>query len=147
MKVLHSGPHSYVGGVSVHIKRLTSILNQEFEFEYIDESPINLTPTNQLNVRRLKDQISILKSIKKNDLIHIHSGNWLFRIYFMIFSSLLRKPFIVTLHSYRIKGFKASLTERLLSKARIIIAVSKEIERKLPSKHKEKTIIKEAFIP
>lgn len=146
-KVLQIGPHSYVGGVSIHIKRLTSILNQDFEFEYIDESPSGLTPADQLNIRRLKDQRSILKALKKHDLIHIHSGNWLLRLYFIIFSALFRKPFIVTLHSYRIKGFKASLTERLLSKTKLIIAVSKEIKGKLPQSLKVKAEIKEAFIP
>src|SRR5690606_40323013 len=43
--------------------------------------------------------------------------------------------------------FKAKITERLLIKAKLIIAVSKEIEEKLPNKLKSNIIVKEAFIP
>ena len=65
MKILQTGPHSYVGGVSIHIQRLTSILNNEFIFEFIDESPSNLTPKDRLNIRRLKDQLAIFRIIRK----------------------------------------------------------------------------------
>lgn len=147
IKILQIGPHSYVGGISIHIKRLTSILSNDFEFNYIDESSSKITPSNVLNVRRIKDQIKIWDTIKKQNLIHIHSGNWLFRLYFILFSSLLRKPFVVTLHSYRIKGFKALITELLLSRSKLIIAVSQEIIAKLPDRLKDKITLKEAFIP
>ncbi|MGO3181907.1 MAG: glycosyltransferase family 4 protein [Aequorivita sp.] len=147
LKILQIGPHSYVGGVSIHIKRLTKILNEDFEFSYIDESPANISPPKKLNVRRILDHQKIWSTIRKQDIIHIHSGNWLLRLYFIFVSFLLRKPIIVTLHSYRLNGYKAKVTERFLSRPKLIIAVSKEIKRKLSLSLKEKTIIKEAFIP
>lgn len=145
-KILQIGPHSYVGGVSIHIKRLSIILQKEFDFIYIDESPPQLTPKGKLNVRRINDQLRILRVIKNSNIIHIHSGNWLLRIYFIILASLFRKSFVVTLHSYRINGLKAKLTERLLLNAKLVIAVSKEIKGNL-SQNNQKVILKEAFIP
>jgi len=147
MKILQIGPVSYVGGVSIHIRRLVALLNDKFEFNFIDESPYSLTPKNTLNIRRIKDHPKIIKSILIQDLIHIHSGNWFLRLYFIFISIVFRKSFIVTLHSYRINRFKALITGLLLSKAKVIIAVNKEIKENLPHELHNKTIIKEAFLP
>lgn len=147
MKILQIGPYSYVGGVSVHVKRLVFLLDKDCCFEYIDESPSNLTPNGILNIRKRRDQLNILKLIRRQDVIHIHSGNWLFRIYFIFLSTIFQKNFVVTLHSYRIKGYKKKVTEVLLRNAKLIIAVSEEIRESLSSRLLSNVLVKEAFLP
>ena len=145
--ILEIGPISYVGGVSVHINRLTNLLKDDFYFEFIDESPKKLSSDKILNIRSLKDQIKILSLIHRSDVIHIHSGNWIFRIYFMAVASLFNKKFVVTLHSMRLSGWKLSITNFFLKKACKVVAVSEEINLKLPNRLIKKTKILEAFLP
>ena len=150
MKIVIIGPVSYVGGVSVHIHRLSKHLEQnvpEFNIEFIDESPLQHTKKGQISVRRIPDFLKCLRIIKSSDLVHIHSVHWIIRIYNIIITSfILNKTFVVTLHSFRIKGFKLSLTKLFLKKAKAIIVVSKEIEISLGS-IKTPIFLKEAFIP
>lgn len=145
--ILQIGPISYTGGVSVHIHRLVSLLNLDFDFSYIDESPKNLSKINILNIRSIKDQFKIFTAINNSDLIHIHSGNWILRIYFLLIAIILKKKIIVTLHSLRLKGLKLSITSYLLRKTCRVIAVSDEIKQKLPINILNKIILLEAFLP
>ena len=145
--ILQVGPISYVGGVSVHMHRLVSLLDEDFDFIYIDESPKKLSKKNILNIRSIKDQFKIFIAINKSDLIHIHSGNWVLRIYFLILAITFRKKIIVTLHSLRLKGLKLSITNYLLRRTCRIIAVSEEIKKKLSNIISNKIIVLEAFLP
>ena len=147
LKVLQIGPISYVGGVSIHIKRLTLILKKSFEFSYLEESSAIFTPKETFNIRRAKDFFEVLRMIKANDLVHIHCGNWLSKIYVIFLTIILSKKFIITLHSFRISGIKKKITFFFLSKAFRIVTVNDEIKNMLPIKLKEKTIVKEAFLP
>ena len=144
--ILQIGPISYVGGVSVHIQRLTYLLKDKFNFKYIDESPKKLSKDKLLNIRSIKDQPKILNLMRDSDVIHIHSGNCVLRVYFMLVAVFFNKKFIVTLHSMRLEGFKLRLTNHFLTKACRIIAVSEEIKLKLPKKIQLNTELLEAFL-
>ena len=61
MNILQVGPISYVGGVSIHIDRLAEMLKNDFIFEYIDESPINISKSDFINIRNYRDFFKILK--------------------------------------------------------------------------------------
>lgn len=145
--ILQIGPISYVGGVSVHIERLTYLLKGEFNFKYIDESPKKLSQNKLLNIRSIKDQPKILNLMRSSDVIHIHSGNWVLRIYFMLVAIFFNKKFIITLHSMRLEGFKLRFTNYFLARACRIIAVSEEIKHKLPKEILLNTELLEAFLP
>lgn len=145
-RIVHFGPVSYVGGVSTHIKRLVYLLQDEFDFCFIDESPPSLSNKDFPNLRSVGDYRRIYNEIKKSDLVHIHSGNWLIRNYVMIIAILLNKNFIVTLHSFRLSKFQRFVTSGLLSRAKCVLTVNKEIRAVLP-KRINKIIVKEAFLP
>lgn len=149
MTILQIGPISYVGGVSVHIIRLNRILNSligEFKIKLIDESPIANSTKEVINLRRPSDFIKYIQSILCSDIIHIHSVHWAIRIYNIIFAIILKRKFIVTLHSFRVSGVKMILTLMLLRKAKAVVVVSKEIETVL-LKNNITCTVKEAFIP
>ena len=150
MKIVMIGPVSYVGGVSVHIHRLSKLLKQnlnDFYIELIDESPLQHTKRGQINVRRITDFLKCIRIIKSADIVHIHSVHWIIRIYNIFFASfILDKTVVVTLHSFRINGYKLNVTNFFLKNAKAIIVVSKEIEVFLGSK-KTPIFLKEAFIP
>lgn len=149
MRILQIGPISYVGGVSVHILRLSYLLKSQtnyYDIKFIDESPLIHAKKNEINIRRAKDYYKFITEIIKSDLIHIHSVHWLLRIFFILCAILLWKPFVVTLHSFRITGLKKAITLILLIKAKKVIAVSEEIKLMIHYKNIQ-TVIKEAFIP
>ncbi|MDA7625454.1 hypothetical protein N8666_00420 [bacterium] len=147
INILQVGPISYVGGVSIHIFRLAEMLKNNFIFEYIDDSPTNISKGDFINIRNFRDFFKILKLIHSSNLIHIHSGNWIIRLYVSFLAILLRKNFIVTLHSYRISTIKSFITLFFLKKSQSIIAVSGEIKKLIPNKLINKVLIKEAFLP
>ena len=149
MKVLQIGPISYIGGVSVHILRLSELLKNNtdiFDIEFIDESPLPVAKKGKINIRRVSDFYKFIKLIKHSDIIHIHSVHWLIRIFNILFVILLHKPFIVTLHSFRIVGIRKFITFILLKKAERVISVNEEIKTILSQKNVQSEI-KEAFIP
>lgn len=118
-----------VGGVSIHIMRLSEALNKNFDFLFIDESP--LRKPGIYNLRSL-NFIKYLFIIFSADLIHVNSSVPLFRFLHIFFGRLLRKKILITLHSYRLPGF----FDRLLNWfsfyfASNIIAVSSEVSNSL----------------
>lgn len=147
IKILQIGPISYVGGVSIHIKRLMHLLRGELNFLIIDDSPIDVCFDNYINIRNYKNFKKIIAQIRSSDIIHIHSGNWVIRIFALFLSIMYNKKNIVTLHSYRVSKFINILTSIFLIKSTIIIAVNDEIADRLSNKLKKKTIIREAFVP
>ena len=146
-KIVLVGPISYVGGVSIHMLRLEYILKNDFSIYYIDDSPKNISTNNFINIRDYKDFLKMLNLIYSSDLIHIHSGSWIIRLYVLFLVIIYKKKFIITLHSYRLSKFKSLITSFFLKKAKSILAVSVEIEKLLPKELQKKTIVKEAFLP
>lgn len=147
IKILQIGPISYVGGVSIHIKRLTQLLRDEINFSIIDDSPVDVCLYNYINIRDYKNFKKIIAQVRSSDLIHIHSGNWVIRIFTLFLSIIFNKKNIVTLHSYRVSKVVNILTSVFLHKSTNIIAVNDKIANRLSKKLKKKTIIREAFVP
>ena len=145
-KVLIIGPcPPPYGGVSVHILRLNNLLQKQFDFDFIDESPIK--KDEYFNIRSLNILI-YLKKVYNSDILYIHSGRTLLRIFHLVIGSIFSKKIILALHGFTsappkfifyIKG----LIYRL---ANTIIVVNDDIKKRLYLP-KKKCITKEAFIP
>lgn len=148
MKLTQIGPVSYIGGVSVHINRLIYILsnNIDYSISIIDESPPKLNKKGFINLRKWSSFSDYYKGIKHADIIHIHSGNWLIRIYNIFWALILKRKIIVTLHSFRINKLKLYITTFFLKRVELVISVNDEIYQRIYRINKN-SIVKEAFIP
>ncbi len=144
MKITHIGPISYTGGVSVHIDRLVKLLGHDIEFSVIDDSPLSISKIEN-NIRSFKCLFSITRIVRSSDLVHVHCGHWLLRIFVIFLTYLLRKKTVVSLHSFRLKGFKKQASRACLLLAHQIICVNKQIASNIGIKNK--CIVKEAFLP
>lgn len=143
IKLLLIGPiPEPIGGVSIHITRLSDLLEDHFTIKYIDESP-NIKH-GVFNIRSL-NIIKYIKSIIWADIIHIHSGVTLLRVLHITISKLLNRETIVTMHSLSHQTpTLIKINSYILKLADKVILVSKEIEDSLKV---NSPIIKEAFIP
>ncbi|MGH2563170.1 MAG: glycosyltransferase [Ginsengibacter sp.] len=92
------------GGVSNHIKRLAALLKDDFDISFIDESKNR--KTNIFNIRSFKPG-AYFRLINKSDVIHVHSGHYIFRLAHFITSKMFGKNIICSVHSYaeKNKGF------------------------------------------
>jgi hypothetical protein len=133
------------GGVSIHIKRLSRLIKEDFEIDYIDEA--RLVKPEYFNLRSL-DLFQYLKKIKKSNILYIHSGTSTLKIFHIITGRLFFKKVILTIHSYpRTKAFFIRLIDSLFYSFadRIVIVNSEMLNRlSLPSR---KCLIKNAFLP
>lgn len=130
-----------VGGVSIHIARLTKRLEKlGFHISLIDEAP--KIKSGIFNIRSLAF-FQYFKIIRSADIVHIHSSIRLFLFIHLMVASLLRKPTVITLHSWREPAIKNGLWRCLfkLLKPRLIF-VSHEIQQRidLPG------LVKEAYV-
>lgn len=143
--ILEIGPYSAVGGVSIHIKRLASLLKELHDFTFIDESPRTKVETNVFNLRS-KNIPKYLRLLKDADVVHIHTGIWWLRCIHIFLAFLLRKKTVVTIHSLSnlTNRYSISITQLFLSLTSKTIFVSKEISKKFKIKNE---IIIPAFIP
>jgi len=149
IKILQIGPLSNVGGINIHINRLCKLLtinNNKYIFSFIDESPKQYSSGNQYNIRRINDFKKYLTLIREANLVHIHSGQYLFRLMHMIVLKLYNKKFIVTIHSFRVKNIRRYIIIRLLKNAEKVICVNENIKSILMNIN-TKILVKEAFIP
>lgn len=144
-KILFIGPYSAVGGVSIHIKRLSGLLNKNFVCSYIDESPITKKEREIYNLRS-GNVFMYLKLIYRTDYVHIHSGLWWLRLVHVIVSNILRKKVFMTIHSLgkSRQGIPLMATKIASTLTYKTIMVSQEIFNLLNIKNAE---IKPAFIP
>jgi len=145
-KILLIGPFSAVGGVSIHIKRLSELLKNFFDFEFIDESPLkNKCKIEPYNIRS-KNIGQYIKLVKNSDIIHIHTGVWWLRCVHIFSAFLLRKEIVVTIHSLsNLKNHFSILTTKIfLLLVDKTITVSDEVTKKITPKYKN---IIPAFIP
>lgn len=99
MNVLMCGPFPLpVGGVSVHIHRLSMLLlKNRIAVDFCDESRV--IKEGVFNIRSLSFLV-YFKKLYRADLVHVHSGPHLLRIFHVFFAVLFRKKIIVTLHSW-----------------------------------------------
>jgi len=142
-KVLMIGPYSAVGGVSTHIKRLSEIIESDFDFSFIDESPLKKN-CSVYNLRSL-NLLKYFKLILNADLIHIHSGHWWLRILHIVFGNALRKKVVITFHAIANNTNFQVLTQRLFCNFTYkTIVVSDEVRQKLGFKQ---ALVMHAFLP
>jgi len=131
------------GGVNIHLNRLSELLNNDYQFTYLDES--HSTKQTIVNVRN-KEFIKILKLFKSADTVFIHTGVWYLRIIYILIARLLKKRIVVTIHAWLSKTplFQKISTQLSLKFSDDIITVNQDIGTYLNLK---KTLIKPAFIP
>lgn len=132
------------GGVSNHIKRLAALLKNDFDISFIDESKNRKTTI--FNIRSFKPG-RYIRLIKKSDIIHVHSGHYIFRLIHFLSSKIFRKKIIFTLHSYaeKNKGSFEKYIDRLIFKnSKKVVFVNEETFQKfsIPDSY-----LKEAFLP
>jgi len=133
------------GGVSIHIKRLSNLLKDDFDFDFIDES--REKKKEYPNIRG-ENFLLYLKKVKDSDLLYIHSGKNILRVLHIIVAKFFLKKVILTIHSYtkkipRIVSFLISIVFRM---ANTVIIVNSETKTQLILPER-KYILKEAFIP
>lgn len=144
-KIVQIGPYSATGGVSIHIKRLTETLKEDYDFSFIDESPSSDTQQEVFNLRS-GSVFKYLSLIRKADIVHIHSGLYWLQAIHVIVAFLFRKKIIITFHALSIlsTSFRRLVVSQYLKFTSKVIVVSEEMSVKLGFKE---AIIKEAFIP
>lgn len=143
-KILLIGPYPPpYGGVSMHIKRLKALLSAEFDIDVVDESRENKKGI--FNLRSL-NIFKYLYKILTTDIVHIHSGKFLFRLLHFSAAALFFKKKIMTIHGYEPgRGDNIRPMDRaILNNCTKVIFVSKELADAFKVKH---YIIKEAFLP
>src|SRR5690606_32946754 len=91
------GPYSAIGGVSMHIRRLSNLLKKDFDFDFIDESPID--KNSEIFNLRSGNLLRYFSIIWKADIIHVHSSIWWLRGFHILIGYLLRKKIVVTFHA------------------------------------------------
>lgn len=144
-KYLQIGPYTAIGGVSVHIKRLSELLVEQYSFSFIDESPLIGTNREVYNLREI-NIFEYIRLVNNTHIIHVHSGIWWLRCLHILVGFLFRKKTIVTIHSLSnlTTGFSVIITRFFLLFASKIIVVNEDISRKIKNK---KCIVVHAFIP
>lgn len=145
-KILFIGPvPPPFGGISIHIKRLSTLLENDFEIDFIDEA--NPAKPGYFNIRS-KNPFGYIKKIAASNLIYIHSGNHILRMFHILLSKLFFKKIILTLHAYPFdKKLLMKKTEEFIYKqADKIILVNENLfsKIKLPEK---KCVVQNAFLP
>jgi len=117
-----------VGGVSVHLKRLTARLEAEgHRWRLFDDGPVRplLLPGRLLG--------ALLAARREGvRLVHVHSGNWRTRVLAALLGRLLGLPVVITLHSFRPldNPRTARLARLALSQATTLVAVSGEVRHR-----------------
>ncbi len=121
-EILIIGPYiSNIGGVSIHIRRLVHLLKDDYTFDFIDEG--RKRNAGVYNIRSL-NPFPYFKKIIKSDIVHIHSGVPILRLFHIIICLLLFKKTIVTIHRDINIEKRKKLTRFFLHKCSKVIAVN-----------------------
>jgi len=133
------------GGVSIHINRLAKLIENDFSIDFIDES--HNAKSDYFNLRSL-NIIRYLIKIINADLIYIHSGKSLLRIFHITFGRMFSKKIIITLHAYPVlkKNIKKSFDEFFFNWANKIVVVNSDMLKNI-TLPPEKCLIIHAFLP
>ena len=130
------------GGVSIHIKRLAALVQDDFNIRFIDESPIRKHGIFNL---RSKNIPGYLRLLAWANVVHIHSGVSILRFAHIVTAKLLFKKVIVTIHAFRFqKGYQPAINSSLLALTNHAILVSEDISTILKPK---RFSVRPAFIP
>lgn len=131
------------GGVSIHITRLTHLLNNGYDVGLIDESRI--PKEGILNLRKF-DFPGYLRTLAASDVVHIHSGTRALKYAHVFFTRLMGKKTVLTIHSYKVKSrFFKKLDRLIYSIPQMTIVVGTEINETL--RLKNQVSVKDAFLP
>lgn len=139
------GPYSAIGGVSMHIRRLANLLKNDFDFNFIDESPVGNEKSSVFNLRT-GNFLKYFSIIWKADIIHIHTSIWWLRGFHVLIGFLLRKKIVVTFHALlELKDSSyLNLIRKYTSLADKVVVVNHEMYVLLKL---NKAVVREAFIP
>lgn len=151
INILQIGPITEIGGVSVHINRLCDLMSSNCNFTFIDECKRNTNYASIRSVRVLKNYFFFIKYIYQSDIVHIHLGNWILRIVFILLSIFFNRKIVLTLHGQNtledLNPFSKKLTLLFLNKVFKIICVNQKIKNDLPINLIPKISVCEAFLP
>ncbi|WP_350600888.1 glycosyltransferase [Pseudomonas sp. 65/3-MNA-CIBAN-0223] len=131
LNVLICGPYpAPIGGISIHIQRLAQLANNlGIKTSICDESATIKPDT--FNIRSL-NIIKYIKLIYSADIVHIHSSVGILRLCHLLFAFIMKKPIVVTIHSWRHGEFSSFVWTKLLSTLSThIILVNREISERL----------------
>ena len=144
-KLLIIGPSPLaVGGVAVHIRRLSFLLKDLFDIQYIDEGRTKYEGMFNLRSFNLIKYFSLVKS---SNIIHIHSGSLLLRIFHILMCKLVfGKKTIVTIHRDVTREKCLSLTKYFVKKCDSLIVVNEKCYNIFKDTVKSLQLIP-AFIP
>ncbi|HEX2977322.1 MAG TPA: hypothetical protein VHO68_15405, partial [Bacteroidales bacterium] len=145
-KVLLIGPlPPPIGGVSIHIVRLSKLISDEFQIDYVDES--SQIKKQYFNLRTI-NLAHYFRKVRWADLMYVHSGKRQLAIFHIIVAKLFRKKIILTVHGYPNpkKNIFTSIDSIFYSWANRIVVVNDFILNRvaLPP---EKALVRCAFVP
>ena len=125
-RILFIGPApTRIGGVAIHIQRLSWLLRDLFSFDYIDEA--RGREDGYYNIRSL-NLLKFFQKIRKADIVHIHSGVFVLRtLHIFIAKFLLRKVVVVSVHHDLAVEGKICMTRNLLKHCNCAILDSQKI--------------------
>lgn len=125
-RVIFIGPApNRIGGVSIHIQRLTWLLRDQYTFDFVDEARGRLE--GYYNIRSF-DFFTYIKKIRQADIIHVHSGVFILRFFHILVARfLLRKPVVVSIHHDLAVEGKIGVTRYLLKHCDCAILDSQKI--------------------
>ena len=144
-RILYIGPYSEVGGVSIHVRRLSQLVSDNYNVEIIDESKLIFNDGVIYNLRSGR-VVKYFQLILTSNIIHIHTSiNWL-RLIHVLLSKILFKEVILTIHSLthitsKNNFFLLKLASRCADK---VICVNNIIKNKLG---KSSYIVIPAYLP
>lgn len=126
LRILLAGPvPTPVGGVSVHVHRLSSWLSaQGIKVDLVDETKHKKKGV--YNIRSMRF-LSYLRYLSRCDLAHIQSSVHLFRIFHIIMCRLFGLRVIVTIHAWSPGGLITFVNRMFLKMAHEVILVSEQI--------------------
>jgi glycosyltransferase involved in cell wall biosynthesis len=128
-KILLIGPVTGTkGGVNVHLNRLASLLKDQYDLSYIDES--RNRSGGIYNVRS-GNVFRYLKLLWQCNIIHIHSNPWLLRCLHLVMGKLFNKRTVITIHSWdeTKPNWQQQIVHACVKIADHVVVVGKEMER------------------
>lgn len=126
LRILLAGPFpTPVGGVSVHVHRLSSWLSaQGIKVDLVDETKHKKKGV--YNIRSMRF-LSYLRYLSRCNLAHIQSSVHVFRIFHIVMCRLFGLRVIVTIHSWRPGGLITPINRIFLKLAHEVVLVREQI--------------------
>jgi len=133
-----------IGGVSMHLARLMALLNDDCQFDFIDEG--RKRHAGYFNLRSL-NLWHYFRSLMRADLIHLHSGPMILRAFHIIVARLLlRRRVVVTVHHDIHVERHQAVTRWLLARCNGVITVNQPSHDYL-SQPSTQYLMQPAFLP